>query len=237
MELNKNLTVGEIVAQDYRTASVFKSHNIDFCCRGGRTVTDVCEIKNIVPEEIMEELKSATTSGEAAATDYTAWPLDLLTDYVEKKHHRYVAQKSPELMQYLNKLCKVHGERHPELFEIRDEFAHVAEELASHMQKEEMILFPFIRQLATEDEPTTPPFGTVENPINMMMHEHTVEGGRLERIAQLSGQYTPPADGCTTYRVAFAMLKEFEDDLHLHIHIENNILFPGAVKLERKLVA
>ncbi|MCF8244181.1 MAG: iron-sulfur cluster repair di-iron protein [Saprospiraceae bacterium] len=236
MNFKENLTIGEIVAQDYRTASVFQSHGIDFCCKGGRTIGEVCESKNLAAPELVQELQSATASSEAPAEDYRTWPLDLLADYVEKKHHRYVAAKMPELMQYLNKLCKVHGERHPELFEIRDEFSHVNEELTAHMQKEEMILFPFIRRLATEKQPTRPPFGTVENPINMMMHEHTVEGERLAKISELSSKYTSPADGCTTYRVAFAMLKEFEEDLHLHIHLENNIMFPRAIELEKQLV-
>ena len=231
MSINQDLTIGEIVAQDYRTASVFQSHGIDFCCKGGRTVNEVCDNKNLETAALVQELQAATTSKDPAA-DYRTWPLDLLADYIEKRHHRYIAQKSPELMQYLNKLCKVHGERHPELFDIRDEFASMARELASHMQKEEMVLFPFVRKLATEQQPAPPPFGTVQNPIRMMMHEHSVEGDRLARITELTSGYTAPADGCTTYRVAFAMLKEFEEDLHHHIHLENNILFPRAIQLE-----
>jgi len=236
MKFNQDLTVGEVVAQDYRTASVFQSHGIDFCCKGGRSISDVCESKNLEAPALVQELQEATYSNAAAAIDYRTWPLDLLADYVEKKHHRYVAQKSPELMQYLNKLCKVHGERHPELFEIRDEFAHVATELASHMQREEMVLFPFVRKLANVKHLAPPPFGTVENPIRMMMAEHAVEGDRLARISELSSQYSAPADGCTTYRVAFAMLREFEEDLHLHIHLENNIMFPRAIELERQIL-
>lgn len=233
MSINQDLTVGEIVAQDYRTASVFQSHGIDFCCKGGRTVSEVCGNKNLETATLVQELQDATTSKDPAA-DYRTWSLDLLADYIEKRHHRYIAQKSPELMQYLNKLCKVHGERHPELFDIRDEFASMASELASHMQKEELVLFPFVRKLATEQQPAPPPFGTVQNPIRMMMHEHSVEGDRLARITELTSGYTAPADGCTTYRVAFAMLREFEEDLHHHIHLENNIMFPRAIQLEQE---
>lgn len=235
MNINQNQTVGETVAQDYRTASVFQSHGIDFCCKGGRTISEVCENKQLKSEVLLQELQNATSSSEAPTADYRTWPLDLLADYVEKKHHRYVAAKLPELMQYLDKLCKVHGERHPELFEIRDEFSHVASELTSHMQKEEMILFPFVRKLATEKHPGLPQFGTVENPIRMMMEEHSVEGDRFAKISELSNQYTAPADGCTTYRVAFSLLREFEEDLHLHIHLENNIMFPRAIELEKHL--
>lgn len=235
MDIHTDHTIGEIVAADYRTATVFKAHGIDFCCKGGRSVSEVCQSKNLDPQVLLEEVRQAAASTGQPSADYHRWPLDLLADYVEKKHHRYVATKSPELVQYLDKLCKVHGERHPELFEIRDEFAHVASELAAHMQKEEMILFPFVRKLATEQQPARPMFGTVQNPIGMMMHEHTVEGERLARIAELSNQYTPPADGCTTYRVAFAMLREFEEDLHHHIHLENNIMFPRAIEREKQI--
>lgn len=233
MNIRTDHTIGEIVAADYRTATVFKAHGIDFCCKGGRTVNEVCDNKNLETAALVQELQDATTSKDPAA-DYRTWPLDLLADYIEKRHHRYVAQKSPELMQYLNKLCKVHGERHPELFDIRDEFASMASELASHMQKEELVLFPFVRKLATEQQPAPPPFGTVQNPIRMMMHEHSVEGDRLARITELTSGYTAPADGCTTYRVAFAMLREFEEDLHHHIHLENNIMFPRAIQLEQE---
>lgn len=234
MNFDQNLTVGEIVAQDYRTASVFQSNGIDFCCKGGRTISEVCEHKNLAPSKIVQELQDITHSKDKSAADYRTWPLDLLVDYVEKKHHRYIAQKSPELLQYLNKLCKVHGERHPELLEIREKFSHAAHELAFHMQKEEKILFPYVRKLATEKHPGSPAFGTVENPIRMMMEEHSVEGDRFQRISELSGQYTAPADGCTTYRVAFSMLQEFEEDLHLHIHLENNVMFPRAIELEKQ---
>ncbi len=237
MSINQDLTVGEIVAQDYRTASVFQSHGIDFCCKGGRTISEVCLNKNLETPALVQALQDVTsTTTQMAAADYLTWPLDLLADYIEKKHHRYVAQKTPELMQYLNKLCKVHGERRPELLEIRDEFAHVASELTSHMQREEMILFPFVRKMANLKQVAPPPFGTIQNPIRMMMHEHSVEGDRLAKISELSNQYTAPADGCTTYRVAFSMLREFEEDLHKHIHLENNIMFPRAIQLEQALI-
>jgi regulator of cell morphogenesis and NO signaling len=184
---------------------------------------------------LIQELKAATAFNDKESADYRSWPLDLLADYIEKTHHRYIAQKTPELMQYLDKLCSVHGQRHPELFEIRNEFAQASDELALHMQKEEVILFPFVRKLATEKQVARPPFGAVENPIRVMMQEHTVEGDRFARISALSNHYTPPEDGCTTYRVAYALLKEFEEDLHLHIHLENNIMFTKAIELDRNL--
>ena len=237
MILSLDQTVGETVAQDYRAASVFRTNGIDFCCKGGRSIRQACAEKGIAPETLLAQLQTALTAAPSAEPDYRAWPLDLLADYVVKKHHRYVQEKLPELLQYLDKLCKAHGERHPELFEIREEFGHVADELAAHMQKEEHVLFPYVSRLATERQPPRPPFGTVENPIRMMMHEHPVEGDRFARIAKLTDEYTPPADACATYRVAFALLREFEEDLHQHIHLENNIMFPRAIESEKNAFA
>lgn len=137
-------------------------------------------------------------------------------------------------MPYLNKVAAVHGDRHPELREVQDLFIGCAEDLTSHMQKEEQVLFPFIRKMAVGDD-IHAPFGTVQNPINMMMHEHTNEGERFRKIAALTNDYTAPEDACNTYRVTYALLNEFEEDLHLHIHLENNILFPKAIATEAKI--
>ena len=236
METTTSPTIGSFVANDYRTATVFQKYGIDFCCKGGRTLDEVCESKNINKDLIRSELDNAIKQADST-TDFQSWPIDLLADYIEKKHHRYVEETSKSLKHFLDKLCKVHGNRHPELFEINQEFNASAIELAAHMKKEESILFPFIRKMVASQhsgEPMPKPgFGTVENPIEMMKHEHSVEGERFEKIAELSNQYAAPDDGCTTYRVAFALLKEFEQDLHLHIHLENNILFPKATEMEK----
>ncbi|MNR31126.1 Iron-sulfur cluster repair protein DnrN [compost metagenome] len=138
-----------------------------------------------------------------------------------------------EIVPFLNKVASVHGDRHPELLEVQQLFRGCVEELTSHMQKEEQILFPFVRQLAT-GKSVQAPFGSVQNPINMMMHEHTAEGERFRRIVELTDNYMPPEDACNTYKVTFALLQEFEEDLHLHIHLENNIMFPRAIALEAK---
>ena len=232
--------IGDMVAEDFRTAAVFKKYGIDFCCKGGRTIADACEKKNIDEEKIYQELENIPASGNGNI-DFKSWPLDLLADYVEKTHHRYVEEKTPILQQFLDKLCKVHGNHHPELFEIRDLFDESAKDLGAHMKKEELILFPFIRKMVAAqrsgEELQQPHFGTVENPVNMMQHEHTVEGERFAKIAELTQNYNPPADACNTYRVTFAMLQDFENDLHTHIHLENNILFPKSVKLEKEFAA
>lgn len=238
--LQKNMSkpIGEFVADDFRTAAVFSNYGIDFCCKGHRTVEEVCNKNGVNPDELLSKLDAILESKGNNAIDYKSWPLDLLADYIEKTHHRYVEEKIPVLRQFLDKLCKVHGGNHPELFKINELFTGCAGELAAHMKKEELILFPFIKKMvkATLDGQAieAPHFGTVENPIAMMMEEHENEGERFRKIALITNNYTPPADACNTYKVTYAMLDEFEKDLHLHIHLENNILFPEAAKLEQR---
>jgi len=238
--MEENQIIGELVAKDYRTASVFKKYSIDFCCQGNRTIEEACEKKNIDTKKVLEDLVAMMESKSESTTDYQSWPLDLLADYIEKKHHRYVQEKTLEIQPYLDKICKVHGERHPELLKIKEEFNASAGELAAHMKKEELILFPFIRKMTKAKlenaKVDAAHFGTVKNPIQMMMNEHTVEGNRFRKIEELSNNYTPPQDACNTYRVSFSLLKEFEQDLHLHIHLENNILFPKAIEIEKELI-
>jgi regulator of cell morphogenesis and NO signaling len=240
METISNNTIGSLVAANFKAASVFQKFGIDFCCKGNRTISEACASQNLDIEKVEQEVLSVLASKEKSVIDYNSWPIDLLADYIEKTHHRYVTEKIPELNIYLNKLCKVHGERHPELLSIYKHFLASAEELTNHMKKEENILFPFIRSMVKAEngqlEIDEPSFTTVKNPIAMMMKEHDTEGGRFREISRLSNKYTAPADGCTTYKVAFAMLKEFEEDLHTHIHLENNILFPKAITLESALV-
>ncbi|MEW4923891.1 iron-sulfur cluster repair di-iron protein [Algibacter sp. 2305UL17-15] len=230
--------IGQFVAEDYRTAAVFSKYKIDFCCNGNRSVEEACEKKGIDSNVLLDELQNVLNQKGGESIDYKAWPLDLLIDYIEKKHHRYVEEKIPVLRQFLDKLCRVHGERHPELLKINELFTASAGELAAHMKKEELILFPFVKKMVNavlgEGAVQSPQFGTVENPIAMMMQEHDNEGERFRQIAELTDNYNPPADACNTYKVTFAMLEEFEKDLHLHIHLENNILFPKAIKLEQQ---
>ena len=231
-------TIGEIVADDFRAAAVFKKYGIDFCCRGGRTIDEACDKKDVDKQSLINDL-NAIPQGKGDQVDVSSWPLDLLANYIVRIHHQYVHDKTPILLQFLDKLCRVHGERHPELFEINRIFTESAHDLANHFEKEERVLFPVIGELVKAQQTGQPletaHFGTVENPIAMMMHEHTVEGDRFAEIARLSNNYTPPADACNTYRVTFAMLQEFEEDLHRHIHLENNVLFPKAIALEKQL--
>ena len=240
MNINQETNIGELVALNYKAAAVFKTHKIDFCCNGNRSIDEVCKNQNIDSSELIKKLEKCIESNDNQNIDYKSWPSDLLADYIEKKHHRYVEEKIFEIKPYLERLCEAHGQNHPELFEVKDLFFGAAGELTAHMKKEEFILFPFVRKMIKLKQEhltaETPHFGKVENPISMMMNEHETEGVRFAKIAQLTNDYNPPSDACTTYKVTFALLKEFEEDLHLHIHLENNILFPSAVELEKELI-
>ncbi|MCO5233350.1 MAG: iron-sulfur cluster repair di-iron protein [Chitinophagales bacterium] len=238
MSITKETIVGDLVAQDYRAASVFKRREIDFCCNGNRSIDAVCQQMNISTEEVLNELNNTLQQQANGAIDYNSWPLDLLADYIEKKHHRYVETRSTEIIPYIEKIARVHGGRHPELIEVEQLFKASVGELAMHMKKEELVLFPYIRKMVQAQSSKTDvsaSFGTVQNPIRNMMHEHDTEGERFRKISQLTNNYTAPEDGCNTYRVTLSLLKEFEDDLHLHIHLENNILFPKSIALEEQL--
>lgn len=233
----KTSKVSKIVAQNYKTARVFTAHGIDFCCGGGVALEEACEAHEADVEQVLTELQIAMK--EPQEVDYQQMSLPALIGHIVKKHHQYVESSSPLLQAYLEKLKRVHGERHPELLAIRDLFDTAVGHLAAHMKKEELILFPFIQAMCGAFEngyPLSEPyFGHIDNPIHMMELEHSAEGERFREISRLSSGYTCPPDGCQTYQVAYAMLDEFEKDLHLHIHLENNILFPRAKVLFQTL--
>ena len=235
METLQERTVAEIVAANYKAADVFKKYGIDFCCGGKVGLAEICSKKGIDLSEIESDLESVTNQKESAH-DFDRWELDFLVDYIINQHHTYVAENIPLIIQYSDKVANVHGENYPETVEINRLFHMVAAELQAHMQKEERILFPYVKQLVGAKKAGMPmpvaPFGTVNNPIKMMEEEHETAGDIFKQIAKLSNNYTPPLAACTTYRVLYAKLQDFETDLHKHIHLENNILFPKASILE-----
>ena len=240
MENLINEKIGNVVAKNFKTAAVFTKYGMDFCCGGQVSIEKAADKKGINKNQLLNELESVLNESASEQIDFNAWPTDLLASYIVKTHHRYVREKTPVLLAYLNKIGKVHGERHPELYQVNKLFEECALELSHHLEKEEKILFPFIEKMEesklTHDGYVQPGFGSVQNPISMMIHEHETEGDRFEKIAQLTNNYTAPEDACSTYKVAFEMLKEFEQDLHKHIHLENNILFPKSIKLEQTLI-
>lgn len=240
MKYNVNSRVGDIVAADYRSAVVFKKNGIDFCCNGGRSLIEAASARDLDPNDILIELEELDKNGSKRLTDYKMIPADELIDYIIDTHHQFVQSRIREIIPFLDKVVAVHGSRHPELNQVRELFYKSAGDLGVHMKKEELILFPYIRKLAVAERSGSrnieqPVFETVEQPIEMMHHEHDSEGKLHKQIALLTDNYTTPEDACNTYRVTYALLKEFEEDLHLHIHLENNILFPKAIEMESKL--
>ena len=228
-------TVGDIVAADFRAAEVFERFGIDFCCGGRRSFDDACRMAAVDPGVVLKAL-NAISRREAEGDDVARWPLDRLIDHIEHTHHAYVRRALPSIARHLGKVLEAHGDRHPELVRIGQAFAAMSDELQQHMLKEERILFPYVRDLVERQRAacgrTISPFGTVENPIRMMEREHREAAGTLELIRELTGGYAVPSDGCTTYAVCMAELAQFERDLHRHVHLENNVLFPSAVALE-----
>lgn len=233
--IESNKKIGAIVAEDFRTAVVFKEYGIDFCCGGGRTLDETCKSKNIPVDELSRSLEAVLQETRTEGGDYLNWSMHLLATYIEEKHHLYIRRVTPQIREFSAKVARVHGERHPETIEIFLAWEELAQELATHMLKEENILFPYLRELsfALQKGVPAPSSGSVENPLRAMESEHESAGALMAKIRQLSNNYTAPEDGCTTYRVLFSLLQEFEEDLHRHIHLENNILFPKARQAEK----
>lgn len=237
----KEKTVAELVSDDFRVAEVFKKHGIDFCCGGGKTVFEACASKEVDIEELEKELQQAMNREDKGdKINFNEWSLDTLINYIVEEHHTYVRNNIPLLSEFTQKVARVHGHANPEVVEIASLFQDLAMELKPHMMKEETILFPFVRQILeagnTSTEMNLPHFGSIQNPINMMELEHDKAGEIMKEIRKLSNGYEPPLHACNTYRVSYFKLNEFEEDLHQHIHLENNLLFPKAVALEASLI-
>jgi regulator of cell morphogenesis and NO signaling len=228
--------IREIVTADFRAAAVFDSHRIDFCCGGAQPLNEACRAAGVDTIQVLAELHRAFAEPSSTIPNFAVWTPDELIDYIVTKHHSYVRQALPTIAAHTEKIARVHGERHPELVEVARLFAAVVDDMTGHMWKEEQILFPFISALASaaDENRSAPraPFGTVANPIHMMEMEHEAAGGAMGRIRELTGDYAEPSDACTTYAITLKELEAFEQDLHAHVHLENNVLFPRAVTLE-----
>lgn len=228
MELINKLTIGEIVANDFRTSSVFKNAGIDFCCGGNQSIAEACMEKGINKEELTSELKNIEQGPPDHSINFNEWELGFLCDYIVNTHHKFVAKNLPELVFYTDKIATVHGEHHPELIEVANIFNKISDELKPHAKNEEEILFPAIKEVISNGSPKAKKIIIQE--ITRMLGEHDIVGKAMDEINKLTDSYLVPDDGCATYQVAFKLLQQFEDDLHVHIHLENNILFPKAME-------
>lgn len=229
-------TIGEMARKDFRKAEVFKKLGIDFCCGGKKTIAEACKATGLDIAVVQEELsKVAQIKPTSAQHDFNAWPLSFLADYIINVHHKYVTDSVELLDQLSDKVATKHSDRFPELLAIRKHVYELLEELVTHMKKEEVILFPYIKQLEQKTSAAgdySQAFNTVQKPIWVMEQDHEVAGDLLKKIRSLTNGYTVPANACNSFNFLYKKLEEFEEDLHRHIHLENNILFPKAIQLE-----
>ncbi|KAF0202946.1 MAG: hypothetical protein FD170_1523 [Bacteroidetes bacterium] len=222
-------TVGEIVANDFRAASIFKEAGIDFCCGGNKSIAEACKEKNADESRLIQQLNALSQTPLAGAMNFKEMELGFLSDYIVNTHHKFVLKNLPELVFYTKKIAEVHGGHHPELIEVESLFTKINEELVQHLRNEEEVLFPAIKK--AEKNPSAEVKSTIVSEITRMQDEHEFAGGAMDKINVLTQNYLIPADACNTYRVALKLLEQFEDDLHIHVHLENNILYPKALKL------
>jgi regulator of cell morphogenesis and NO signaling len=239
MALSATQTVRQLATEIPNATRVFEKLGIDYCCGGGKSLDAACAQAKIPVSDVLRTLEEGSVPVEGAATpDFSQASLNELVSHIVSRHHGYVKQEIPRLEKLLAKVVSVHGRNHAELIAIQKVFSALGAELTSHMMKEEMVLFPYIAQmeLALESGKQLPraAFGTVGNPVHMMELEHEDSGNTLKELRSLTSNYTPPQDACFSYNTLFAALKDFETDLHQHIHLENNILFPRAVALEQQ---
>ena len=236
-------TIREIALESPQTTRVFEEFKIDYCCGGRKLLNEVCIEAGLDFSVIANKLESVindnSRSSDSSMPEKKS-PSELI-DYIIGKHHIFTAQEVERLTPLMEKVCQRHGEQHPELFKLQTIFLALADSLIPHMRKEETVLFPFIQQLesSSTDEVSLPAshFGTVENPIRMMMADHEQDGERLRIMREISSDYSLPEGACPSYTALYAGLQDLEKDLHRHIHLENNVLFPAATALEQRSLA
>lgn len=234
MQVSRNQTVGEVVARNYKTADVFLSKGIDFCCGGNISIGQVCQNQGVDEEKLIRDLEAVLTEKDIESDLLNRLSPGALIDYIVDTHHTFVRENLITIPPYLEKLADVHGANHAELIKVNDLFAEIVVEMKDHMQKEEEILFPYIQNLEKGLSPKMVKYATLNEVLDVMHAEHDAAGTGMRTINELTDGYIVPADGCNTYRVALEKLKAFESDLHRHVHLENNILFSKALQLEKK---
>lgn len=239
MNINAQNTIAEVVSNNIKSAHIFKKYGIDFCCGGGKSIENACLSKNINVEILLKEI-DALNDQKDKESDYNSFELTELINHIVQTHHAYIESNFPLLDAYITKVIKVHANHHEPLNEIGKLYDDLKAELIPHLQKEERILFPYITYLSACEKanisPNKMPFGSVSSPISQMQHEHDLAGEIMKKINTLTNQYTPPEWACNTFKALYAKLQEFEEDLHIHVHLENNILFKKAILLENEII-
>lgn len=223
------ISLGEIVANDFRAAEIFSRVGIDFCCGGKITLNQACIEKSLNPEGLETELNELRHLPISPSLDFNSWNLTFLADYIVNTHHQYVLKTLPQLTFYTQKIATVHGHNHPELLEVATLFAQVNAELLQHLAKEEQVLFPAIKTVLKDNKEASRLI--IVSEIERMSGEHEFAGAAIDQINSLTNGYSLPEDACNTYLVTLKLLKQFEEDLHIHVHLENNILYPKALQI------
>lgn len=227
-------TLADAVTADPAATRVFEAYGLDYCCGGRRSIEEACRTAGVDVDAVLAALEDL---GPAPEVDWAGMGPAELVDHLEATHHAYLHTELPRLTALVDKVVGAHGARHPELADVEAIYAELRGELEPHLAKEERMLFPMIRELATATVPPSFPCGSLENPISVMLGEHDRAGDLLLRLRSITGGYEVPADGCASYRALYGGLAELEADVHLHVHKENNLLFPAVVALEASLVA
>ena len=242
--ISSGTTVREVALQLPEATRLFEKLKIDYCCGGNRPLGDACTSAGVETSEVLRMLDEVAQPDQTPASNFQQLPLPELITHIIDKHHVYTKEEMTRLDLLLQKVISVHGENHPELKQVSEAFALLCADLSPHMFKEERVLFPYIVAVAhaeAQNAQNAPvpvpfaPFGTVNNPVRMMMMEHDTAGEILRELRQLTSDYTPPTDGCISYQTLYQALEAFEKDLHQHIHLENNILFPRSIEMEAQL--
>jgi regulator of cell morphogenesis and NO signaling len=235
MTLNTTRTLRELALEVPNATRVFERLRIDYCCGGGRNIAEACQVAGVRLDELSRMLDEAGAARDDAR-DFKTGPLADLIRHILDTHHVYTREESARIRALLEKVCGKHGANHPELPEVRDLFLKLDADLQPHLLKEEQILFPYILRLEAARTagamPPFAPFGTVNNPVRMMLFEHDTAGDLLRAIRAAARDFRAPDEACMSFRALYGALEDFEQDLHQHIHLENNVLFPRAVELE-----
>lgn len=236
----QSMTVKDIVLHNFRTVEIMEKYGIDFCCKGKKEITKALEENSIDRESFFKELDNIYLTDSTNDERFETWDLVFLSQYIVNNHHTYVKEAIPRLLAHTNKVAGRHGEKYPYLHEVNNLFIKVANEMTSHMDKEEKILFPLVKYIIDckkfNEKPKNNGYGTIKAPITKMEQEHDSAGELLYKIRELTSNYTLPKDACTTFYITYQELDEFEKDLHKHVHLENNILFPQAIQIEEELL-
>jgi len=237
--INTGMTVREVAMELPQSTRLFEKLRIDYCCGGHKPLAEACASAGVDVDEVMEMLADVTQSEDTAALDFQNASLPELITHILDTHHVFTKSEMERLQSLTDKVIGAHGANHPELLHVRELWQRLCADLKPHMFKEEQILFPYMIALAqsADHKWAAPfaPFGTVNNPIRMMMREHDTAGEILRELRALTSDYKAPADACISYQTLYQALENFERDLHQHIHLENNILFPKALAMESTL--